>query len=299
MGTLLLAGRAGLPPCLEELNLSAPDEIRNAHREYVLAGAEIIQTNTFGANRVRLSAPGLSGRVEEVNRAAVALAREAAGPEVLVAGSVGPLGRRIVEDASAGQPDEIPHAAAREAFGEQMAALAGACVDLIVLETFSHVEELGEALAAHDAGARGIPLVVQVTVNTEGTLGDGATIEGLLRFLNPWRPAAIGCNCSQGPASVRSAIEVLVARANCSVSAQPSAGLPRRQGEQLVYPWAAKDFGHWAAWAIESGVRIVGGCCGTTPDHIRAVRAAADEWRSRPRSSAAPVFTLNWNEASR
>jgi homocysteine S-methyltransferase len=228
----------------------------------------------------------LDGRAEETNRNAVALAREAAGSEALVAGSVGPLGRRIVEDAAGnGQPDEIPRTAARAAFREQMEALRSAGVDLIVLETFSHLVELGEALAAHDAGTWRVPLLAQVTINTDGTMADGATIKELLRFLTPWRPDAIGCNCSQGPASIRTIIELLVAQAGCTVSAQPSAGLPRRQGEQLVYPWPAKDFGDWAAWALESGVRIVGGCCGTTPDHIRAVRAAADAWRGLPRNA--------------
>ncbi len=236
MGTLLLARRAGFQGCLEELNLSAPEDVRNAHREYVRAGAEIIQTNTFGANRVRLSAVGLGGCVEELNRAAVALAREAAGSGVFVAGSVGPLGLWIAEDtAGAGQPGEIGRLAARKAFREQIQALASAGVDLIVLETFSHLGELGEALAAvRDAGTRRVPLVAQVTVSAEGTLSDGATMEETLQLLKPCQPDAAGCNCSHGPASITTAIECLLAGAGCAVSAQPSAGLPRHEGEQLV-----------------------------------------------------------------
>jgi homocysteine S-methyltransferase len=264
------------------------------------AGAEIIQTNTFGANRVRLSATGLGGHVEKLNRSAVALARAAAGSEALVAGSVGPLGRRIAEDtADTGQPDTIPCTAARAAFREQMEALTGAGVDLIVLETFSHLAELREALAAaHCAGTPRVPLVAQVTVTTAGTLSDRVTIEELLRFLTPWRPDVIGCNCSQGPASIRTAIKVLVAQAGIWVSAQPSAGLPQRQGADLAYPLSAEDFGEWAAWALESGARVVGGCCGTTPNHIRAVRAAADKWRGRTQVVAAAASARDRHEAA-
>jgi homocysteine S-methyltransferase len=180
-----------------------------------------------------------------------------------------------------------------------MEALTAAGVDLIVLETFSHIAELSEALAAaHADGTPEVPLVVQVTVTIEGTISDGPTIEELLRFLTPWRPDVIGCNCSEGPASIRTVVKVLVAQAGIWVSAQPSAGLPQRQGAELAYPLSAEDFGEWAAWALESGVRVVGGCCGTTPNHIRAVRAAVDKWRGRTQVVTATAFARDRHEAA-
>jgi len=299
MGTQLLARRPGFRGCLEELNISDPESVRQTHREYVLAGAEVVETNTFGANRVRLAGSDLCRRVDQVNRTAVSLAREAAGPEAFVAGAVGPLGCRIVSSAAVGQPDGIPGPVARAAFQEQIASLVGAGVDLVVLETFSHLDELGEALAAAgDVATRKTPLVVQVSLNSEGIMADGATIEELLQFLALWRPAAIGCNCSEGPASIRSAIERMAAQPGCTVSAQPSAGLPQRQGEQLVYPSSEGDFDDWAAWALENGVQIVGGCCGTTPDHIRAVRSVAEDWRHRPQRAAALGFAPGLSRAT-
>jgi methionine synthase I (cobalamin-dependent) len=302
MGTMLWAERASRTGCFEELNLSAPGAVERVHREYVKAGAEMVQTNTFGANRLRLAPCGLTGRVDAINRAGVEIARRAAGRGVFVVGSVGPLGKgvaeakegsREAEDGSGETPESgqpgITAAEAREAFREQVASLVSAGVDGILLETFSRLREIGEALAAAREVGGATPVIAQFTVSADGKLRDGLDAAQALASLERWDPCAAGCNCSEGPASMESSLALLLSAGRRPVIAQPSAGLPSQRGEQMQYPWLPKDFGAWAAWAFEAGVHAVGGCCGTTPDHIREVRAAAGEHQRRRRKAPAPA----------
>jgi methionine synthase I (cobalamin-dependent) len=289
MGTMLWAERAPRTGCLEELNLSAPGTVERVHREYVKAGAEMVQTNTFGANRLRLAAYGLAGRVDAINRAGVEIPRRAAGCGVFVVGSVGPLGCEIRGEAEESGRPGITAAEAREVFREQVVSLMSAGVDAILLETFSDLQEMGEALTAvRDVGGS-TPVIAQFTVNAAGKLRDGADLGEALAVLERWDPTAVGCNCSEGPTSMESSLALLLSAGKRPVIAQPSAGLPSQRGEQMQYPWPPKDFGAWAAWAFEAGVHAVGGCCGTTPDHIREVRAAADDHLRRPAAAPAPA----------
>jgi homocysteine S-methyltransferase len=303
MGTMLWAERSPRPGCLEELNLSAPGAVERLHREYVKAGAELVQTNTFGANRLRLAPYELTDRVAAINRAGVEIARRAAGRGVFVVGSVGPLGCGIAGEADEGSGEaeegssdatesgwpRITAAQAREAFREQTLSLVSAGVDAILLETFSNLQEIGEALMAAREVGGATPVMAQFTVSAGGKLRGGLTVAQALASLERWDPGAVGCNCSEGPASIESSLALLLTAGKRPVIAQPSAGLPSRHGEQMQYPWPPKDFGAWAAWAFEAGVHAVGGCCGTTPDHIREVRAAAGEHQRRRAMAPTPA----------
>jgi methionine synthase I (cobalamin-dependent) len=303
MGTMLWAERAPGAGCLEEWNLSALGAVERVHREYVKAGAEMVQTNTFGANRLRLTSYELTDRVDAINRAGVEIARRAAGRGVFVVGSVGPLGCGIGGEAEEGSSEagegsdeatesgrpRITAAEARDAFREQMLSLVNAGVDAILLETFSDLQEIGEALRAAREVGGATPVIAQFTVDAAGKLRDGADALDAFALLERWEPAAVGCNCSEGPASIESSLTLLLQAGKRPVIAQPSAGLPRRRGEQMQYPWPPKDFGVWAVWAFEAGVHAVGGCCGTSPDHIREIRAAADEHQRR--RAKAPAST--------
>jgi homocysteine S-methyltransferase len=296
MGTMLWAKRAPRAGCLEELNLSARDIVEKVHQEYVKAGAEMVQTNTFGANRLRLAPYGLTDRVDAINRAGVEIARWAAGHSVFVVGSVGPLGCRIAGEAGEGSGEAgesgrpaITAAEAREAFREQVMSLVSAGVDAILLETFSDLREIGAALAAAREAGGATPVIAQFTLSVDGKLRGGVDVAEALASLERWDPSAVGCNCSEGPASIESSLALLLSAGKRPVIAQPSAGLPSQRGEQMQYPWPPKDFGAWAAWAFEAGVHAVGGCCGTTPDHIREVRAAAGEHQRRRATASTPA----------
>jgi methionine synthase I (cobalamin-dependent) len=162
-------------------------------------------------------------------------------------------------------------------------------VDAILLETFSNLQEIGEALMAAREVGGATPVIAQFTVSADGNLRGGLTVAQALASLERWDPGAVGCNCSEGPASIESSLALLLTAGKRPVIAQPSAGLPSQRGEQMQYPWPPKDFGAWAAWAFEAGVHAVGGCCGTTPDHIREVRAAVGEHRGRRAMAPTPA----------
>ncbi|MGC2478958.1 MAG: homocysteine S-methyltransferase family protein, partial [Candidatus Sulfotelmatobacter sp.] len=230
MGTLLYANGVFINRCYDELNLSQPDLIRGIHHDYLQAGAEIIETNTFGANAFRLARHSIAGKVSEINRAGARLAREAAKSfDVWVAGSVGPLGTRI-------EPlGKTSFEEARQAFREQIAALAEGGVDLLMLETFGYLEELHQAmLAAKDVGAK-LPLVVQVTIDEDGNCLDGSDPETFTPRLEDWGADVIGCNCSVGPVAMLGAIERVRAVTSLPLSAQPNAGIPRSVEGRNIY----------------------------------------------------------------
>ena len=268
MGTLLYAKGIFINRCYDELNLSQPDLIRGLHHEYLQAGAEVIETNTFGANSVRLERHGLSDRVKEINIAGARVAKEAAKSfDAWVAGSVGPLGIRI-------EPlGKTSFQEAREAFRQQIAALVEGGVDLLILETFGYVEELHQAYQAAKEVDPSIPVIAQVTVDEDATCLDGSTPDIFGPRIQDWGADVIGCNCSVGPVAMLEAIERLRAATSAPISAQPNAGIPRSVEGRNIYLCSPEYMANYARMFVAAGVRLVGGCCGTTPEHIRQMKS--------------------------
>jgi methionine synthase / methylenetetrahydrofolate reductase(NADPH) len=269
MGTLLYAKGIFINRCYDELNLSQPDLIRGIHHEYLQAGAEIIETNTFGGNSFRLVRHTLGDKVRDVNYLGARLAREAAKSfDVWVAGSVGPLGIRI-EPLGKTSLDE-----ARAAFRQQMEALVEGGVDLIILETFGYIEELHQALlAARDVNPK-MPVVAQVTIDEDGNCLDGSAPDHFSKKLEDWGADVIGCNCSVGPVAMLDAIERVRLATSLPLAAQPNAGMPRSVEGRNIYLCSPEYMASYARKFVAAGVRLVGGCCGTTPDHIRVMKSA-------------------------
>jgi methionine synthase / methylenetetrahydrofolate reductase(NADPH) len=270
MGTLLYSKGIFINRCYDELNLSQPDLIRGVHHEYLQAGAEIIETNTFGANSFRLSRHSLADRTADINLAGARVARDAAKSfDVLVAGSVGPLGVRI-------EPlGKTSFEEARRAFREQIAALVEGGVDLVILETFGYVEELHQALLASRDVKPNLPVVAQVTIDEDGNCLDGSTPETFAPRLVEWGANVIGCNCSVGPVDMLDAMErVRAAAPNIPLSAQPNAGMPRSVEGRNIYLCSPEYMASYARKFVAAGVRLVGGCCGTTPEHTRVMKSA-------------------------
>ena len=264
MGTMLYAKGVFINRCFDELNLSSAQLVKEIHHEYVRAGAEVIETNTFGSNRVRLAAFGIAEKLRAINKAGARLAREAAGEKAFVAGAVGPLGTQI-------EPlGPMSFAEARGVFREQVDALVTAGVDLIILETFFELNELREAIhAAREAAGPDMIIVAQVTVNDDGTLRDGTSPETFTRKLNEWPADVMGVNCSAGPKVVLETIEKMAAYSSKPLSAMPNAGLPASIEGRNMYLCSPEYMTQYARRFLQVGVRIVGGCCGTTPEHIK------------------------------
>ena len=275
MGTLLYAKGVFINKCYDELNLIQPDLIRNIHQDYLNAGAEIIETNTFGGNSFRLSRHGLTNQVREINLQGARLAREAAdafnlkkATDVLVAGSVGPLGLRI-EPLGKTSRDE-----ARESFREQIVALVEGGVDLLILETFGYLEELHQAFLAARNVAPHLQVVAQATIDEDGNCLDGASAETFALKATEWRADVIGCNCSVGPVAMLEAIERIRRITDLPLAAQPNAGIPRSIEGRNIYLCSPEYMASYARKFVAAGVSLVGGCCGTTPEHIRAMKSA-------------------------
>jgi methionine synthase / methylenetetrahydrofolate reductase(NADPH) len=317
MGTLLYARGVMTNRCIDELNLSDPGQILSVHEEYLQAGAEILETNTFGANRMRLARHGLAEKVKEINQAGVRLARQAAERlrerqagetplAVWVAGSIGPLGVRLEPLGKTGLDE------AREAFAEQIAALTEGGpdepgpnhlgpnhpgpdhlgVDLLIIETMPALNEAREALAAARSVAPDLPVLVMVTVDEESNCLDGASAAQAAALLTEWGAGAIGVNCSSGPTTVLTAAEVMRRATTLPLAAMPNAGLPRAVDGRNIYLCSPEYMATFARKAVTAGVQIVGGCCGTTPNHIRAMRAAIramDEQTHIEGTGAAPI----------
>jgi methionine synthase I (cobalamin-dependent)/5,10-methylenetetrahydrofolate reductase len=260
----------GAQRCFDELNATEPEAVFRVHQAYIQAGASIIETNTFGANRFKLSPHGLGEDVQRLNSRGVKIAREAresAAREVLIAGSIGPLG--IGVQARHPEPDEI-----RDIFHEQALALEERGVDLFILETFTYIEEL---LLAIDAirSFSGLPIIAQLTYSEEGTAyGDLRPTDAAVQLKNK-NVQVIGANCTLGPQSLLPILGELAAVDGLRVSGMPNAGLPKREGDRIVYPKSSPEyFALFAKEAAALGVRILGGCCGTTPAHIQAMAEA-------------------------
>jgi len=270
MGSMLYAKGVFINRCYDELNLSAPQLVREIHAEYVRAGAEVLETNTFGANRMRLAAHGILEQLGAINQAGVRLAREAAGEAAFVAGSVGPLGVRI-------EPlGPTSFAEAREAFREQIEALTAAGADLLILETFANLSELREAiLAAREVAGAEVAVVAQVTIDDFGRMPDGHEPEAFTRQLDEWPTDVIGLNCSVGPKVMLETIEKMAAVTAKPLCTMPNAGHPATVEGRKIYLGSPEYMSQYARRFIQAGVRIVGGCCGTTPEHIRLIRAEA------------------------
>ena len=275
MGTVVYGRGIFINRCYDELNLTDPGLILSIHEEYLQAGAEILETNTFGANRFRLARHGLGGKVAEINAAGVRLARQAVehlkekhASEAWVAGSVGPLGVRLEPLGKTGLDE------ARAAFAEQIHALTAAGVDLLIIETMPALNEAHEALEAARETAPDLPVLVMVTVDDESNCLDGSSPAQAAALLTEWGAGAIGVNCSTGPATVLTAIEAMRGATTLPLAAMPNAGMPRAVEGRNIYLCSPEYMASFARKAIAAGAQIVGGCCGTTPNHIRAMRSA-------------------------
>jgi len=283
MGTLLYARGITYEQCFDALNLSQPELITNIHREYISAGADIIETNSFGANRAKLETYNLGDRVREINFRAARLAREAreiSGQSVFVAGAVGPTGRPLQA------PDEHRLTELRAIFREQIEALQEGGADLLILETFSSLAELRQAiLAAKEVG--GLPIVAQMSFYEDGHTLSGQSAARVAAVLSDMSVDVMGANCSVGPAATLDALEEMIAEVNQHhdgaqidihlFSAQPNAGLPTRIGNRFFYVATPDYFADYALRFAKAGVHLIGGCCGTTPHHVASMRKALDE----------------------
>jgi len=275
MGTVLYARGIFINRCYDELNLSDPSLILSIHEEYLQAGAEIVETNTFGANKFRLTRHGLASKVAEINSAGVKLARQAVdhlkekqAGTAYVAGSIGPLGVRLEPLGKTGLDE------ARSAFAEQIRALADAGVDLLIIETMPALNEAREALLAAEETAPQLPVLAMVTVDDESNCLDGSSPQQAAALLTEWGAGAIGVNCSTGPSTVLTAIEAMRSATSLPLAAMPNAGMPRAIEGRNIYLCSPEYMASFARKAIAAGAQIVGGCCGTTPNHIRAMRSA-------------------------
>jgi methionine synthase / methylenetetrahydrofolate reductase(NADPH) len=279
MGTLLYSKGIFINRCYDELNLSQPDLIRGIHHEYLQAGAEVIETNTFGGNAVRLERHGLRDKVRDINFHGARLAKEAAKSfDGWVAGAVGPLGIRI-------EPlGKMSFQEARDIFREQIAALIEGGVDLLILETFGYIDELHQAIdAAREVDPR-IPVVAQVTLDEESNCLDGSTPEIFAPRIEEWGADVIGCNCSVGPVTMLDSVERIRAATSLPLSAQPNAGIPRSVEGRNIYLCSPEYMASYARKFVTAGVRLVGGCCGSTPEHIRVMKSALRVTQARART---------------
>ncbi len=274
MGSLLYES-VGSVRCFDELNMTEPEAVFRVHQAYIEAGAQIIETNTFGANRFKLAPLGLGDEVQRLNSRGVKIAREAresAAREVIIAGSIGPMG--IGVQARHPEPEEI-----LSVFHEQALALEERGVDIFILETFSYIEELILAIDAIRSFS-GLPIVAQLTYSEEGTTYGDVSPFLAASLLKDKNVQVIGANCTLGPQSLLPILQQLTIVGDIRVSGMPNTGFPKREGDRIVYPKSSPEyFASFARDAAEAGVRILGGCCGTTPAHIRAMAEAVKSMR--------------------
>jgi len=284
MGTMLYARAGAIDACFDVLNLNNPALVQSVHADYVKAGADCLETNTFGANRFMLAAHGLDGRVRDINRAGVKLARdvrESSGRDVYVLGSIGPIGKYLAPLGTV-SADE-----AREAFREQADGLLEGGVDAFVLETFSDLTELALAVEAVRA-VTDLPVIAQMAFTDEGVTFTGLPPDAVARQIRALGVEVFGANCSVGSSVLYDVLErMLPEAAGVPLAIQPNAGLPSRIGERLIYLSSPGYMAEYAGRMVEAGARVVGGCCGTTPAHIAAMREVLD--RRAPAARRVPV----------
>ncbi len=265
MGTMLYNKGVFINQCYDELALRSPDLIREVHRAYRKAGAEVLETNSFGANRYKLAQYGLDKQVAEINRAAAKLAREVAEDDLLVAGAAGPLGVRLEPLG----PTSLTEA--RAAFAEQLKALREGGADVFILETFSDLREIEQAILAARDVAPEVPVIAQMTIGADCLTPFGDSVEDVARALDSFGADIIGLNCSVGPQTILEAIEKMSHVTRRKLSAQPNAGMPRDVGGRSMYMASPEYMATYAHHLVQGGAKIVGGCCGTTPEHIAAI----------------------------
>ncbi len=300
MGTMLYQAGRSLDECLDAVNLTHPEIVTGIYRAYINAGADVIETNTFGANRIRLEHHGLADKMRDINFRGVKLAREEreiSGRPVLIAGSIGPTGRTIAPIGT------LSPAGAREAFREQVEALLEAGIDLLVIETMGSLDEMTAALdAARDA--TDLPIVAMMTFAEDGRTLSGHSPDTVAPVLAARGVAAIGANCSVGPQrlinvtrKLRTAVDALPGNRPV-IAAMPNAGYPTMVGSRLIYRSSPEYFAGFATQAVEAGAGIVGGCCGTTPAHVAAMREALDTLHQAgaqaTRDDASPAIRPVW-----
>ena len=281
MGTLLYSRGVPLDANFEHLNLVRPDLVRQVHADYAAAGAGLLETNTFGANALRLAAVGLEHRTVDINRAGARLAREVAGPERLVAGSIGPL------LLPRGERGELPESQKRAIFRQQMLALADAGVDLFLLETFAGLGDL--ELALDEAARVGLPAVAQMAFLEEGRTREGVSAEEAARRLSAAGAAALGANCGSGPRELHRVLQRLAAVSPLPLAAFPNSGFPQYLDGRYIYLATPEYFAAAGRDLVAAGATLVGGCCGTTPEHIAALAAALAGLRPAPRPGPGQV----------
>ncbi len=291
-GTMLYAAGEPLETCFDELNLVRPELVSNVHRAYIAAGSDLIETNTFGANRARLEQFHLGDKVKVINKRAVKLAREEreiSGKQVLIAGSLGPTMRTIAPLGT------TPTAEVRSIYAEQIEALLEGGVDLLVFETIGNLDEMVAAIEAAKA-ACDLPIVAMMTFAEDARTMAGHSPTEVVDTLTALGVTAVGANCSVGPQrilpvvrSMRRRLEAGRLNASPALACMPNAGWPSHVGGRVIYPSSPDYFASFATEAADAGVRIIGGCCGTTPEHIAAMRAAIDTWAGATASEVTTV----------
>ncbi len=287
MGTMLYQSGVFVNACFDELNLSNPKLVSKIHKQYVEAGVDFIETNTFGANEVKLAKYGLAEQTEKINTAGVKIAKQTAGDNVLVAGAIGPLARDIA------LYNQLSKQQAISAYKKQAKALADAGADFLILETFSNTDELILAIEAVHS-VTGLEIVAQMTTTELNETPYGEKIDHAIARISAQKGVtAVGLNCSVGPSAMLNALELIHGVTDKPISIQPNAGLPRQVEDRLLYMSTPEYMAEFAKRFYEKGARIIGGCCGTTPDHIRemvrAVRAIDKASTSGARFTAVTI----------
>lgn len=280
IGTMLYARGVGLESNFEHLNLVRPELVRELAAEYVAAGARVIETNTFGANLPRLSAIGLGHKTAEINRAGAAIARAASGGRALVAGSVGPLPR------SRGEETPLSPAGMEEIFSQQCRALAEGGVDLLLLETFSSLEQLRAAVRG--ARATGLPVSASMAFLEGGRSGDGTRVDQFCRAMESAGVDILGANCGAGPLELLRVVRELASMTSLPIAAYANSGFPEYRDGRHIYRATPDYFAAMAVEMADAGANLIGGCCGTTPGHIAALSRAIEGRRPAPRPEGAP-----------
>jgi len=293
MGSLLYERGIFVMQNFEQLNVTRPDVVAKIHEDYVTAGANIIETNTFGANSFRLDRHGLGDQVRAFNLAGARLARKAAGEDVWVAGSIGPTG--LVPGVATQAELDLASAT----FAEQAAALVEGGADVLVLETFRHLEEIRIAIEAARHGAPDTPIIATMAFDPSETVADGSGPEHVATTLRDWGADGLGVNCGDGP-QIALAIAERMRVVDLPLCVQPNAGLPRTVDGRLLYMATPEYFDVFARRTIQIGATMVGGCCGTTPEHVRWMAKSGrmlgdprtDVWRARAVKTVEPVTVL-------
>jgi methionine synthase / methylenetetrahydrofolate reductase (NADH) len=282
MGTMLYAKGVFINRCFDSLNVMSPDTVTEIHQDYVRAGADVLETNTFGANRIKLRSFGLGDKVRDINVEGARITRRAARDQAYVAGAIGPLGVRIEPWGKMGTDE------AEAYFREQADALAEGGVDLFILETFRDLNEMGAAIAAVRSVSE-LPIVAQMTIEDDGNSLDGTPPEQFAPEMERRGADVVGVNCSIGPAHMLETVERMAGVTRARLSAQPNAGRPRDIEGRNIYLSSPEYLASYARRFAQQGVRLVGGCCGTTPEHIRQMKTAIKQMNAGRSAAASPV----------